>query len=132
MIVLMLVFVPRFSLFLLFVGFLSFAVGGLLGDVFLHLLPHSFESINSHSHSHDHDHDHDDHHEHDPSDQGHAGHDHSAQTVIGLWVLAGLLTFFVIEKLVRSQSGGHSHSHGQSQDIPALNASSPKDSRWEL
>ena len=43
----------------------SFAVGGLLGDVFLHLLPHSkgdsHEDHSSHSHSHSHD---DSHHDH--------------------------------------------------------------------
>jgi len=78
---------------------LAFAVGGLLGDVFLHLLPHS----KPHDHSHDHGH----------------GHDHTADTIIGLWVLAGFTVFLLIEKLVRGQVGegghaGHSHSHGHS------------------
>ncbi|XP_064406900.1 zinc transporter ZIP13-like [Halichondria panicea] len=54
------------------VGFraiLCFAVGGLLGDVFLHLLPEAWS---------------------DPSNQ-----------YIGLWVMAGLLTFLIVEKVVK-------------------------------
>jgi len=78
---------------------LSFAVGGLLGDVFLHLLPHSRPHDDGHSHSHSH-------------DEG--GHDHSADTIMGLWVLGGITTFFLIEKLVRSQATGHGHSHSHS------------------
>lgn len=50
---------------------LSFAVGGLLGDVFLHLLPESWGSSGA------------------PS------------TGLGLWVLAGLLTFLLVEKVVK-------------------------------
>lgn len=48
---------------------LSFAVGGLLGDVFLHLLPESYSL----------------------SREGHL--------VLGLWVLGGMLSFLVIEKI---------------------------------
>jgi len=68
---------------------LAFAAGGLLGDVFLHLLPHTM------------------------SDSGDA---HSLGT--GLWLLTGILAFFLIEKAVRAAhdshgqfGGGHSHSH---------------------
>lgn len=46
---------------------IAFAIGGLLGDVFFHTLPHL-----STGHSHDHSHDH--HHAHD---HGHEGHGHS-------------------------------------------------------
>lgn len=53
---------------------LSFAVGGLLGDVFLHLLPESWMFVKS-------------------SD------DHTGHMKIGLWVIAGLLSFMVIEKV---------------------------------
>jgi ABC-type nickel/cobalt efflux system permease component RcnA len=49
---------------------ISFAVGGLLGDVFFHTLPHLNEG--SHSHGHDHHHDHEHTHEHN-----HGGHGHS-------------------------------------------------------
>uniref|UniRef100_A0A1B6ILE0 Uncharacterized protein n=1 Tax=Homalodisca liturata TaxID=320908 RepID=A0A1B6ILE0_9HEMI len=82
---------------------LSFASGGLLGDAFLHLIPHALaphshekddsdESVHSHSHSHEH---------------GGHGHDMS----VGLWVLCGILTFLVVEKFVRLVKGGHGHSH---------------------
>ena len=61
--------------------FLSFAMGGLLGDVFFHTLPclkatqtHDHSHVHSHDHSHDHSHEHD--HSHDEVTSGH-GHDHS-------------------------------------------------------
>lgn len=81
---------------------LSFASGGLLGDAFLHLIPHAL-----HPHSHgeeEHHHHHDDHHH---------GHDHSATTIVGLWVLAGIVAFLAVEKFVRYAKGedGHHHHH---------------------
>lgn len=86
---------------------LSFASGGLLGDAFLHLIPHamtphSHESPSeAHSHSHSHSHNH-----HDES--GHSKHDIS----IGLCILLGLIVFLMVEKAVRIIKGGdHSHSH---------------------
>jgi solute carrier family 39 (zinc transporter), member 7 len=108
---------------------LAFAVGGLLGDVFLHLLPHAAPGHDHHHdhhehehhehehhehehHEHDHEHDHEHEHKHE---HGHEGHDHSAELFVGLWVLMGLLSFFAIEKFVRAQHakhGGHGHSHG--------------------
>lgn len=51
---------------------LSFAVGGLLGDVFLHLLPEAWNS--------------------DASDGPHSMRS-------GLWVLAGILIFTIVEKI---------------------------------
>lgn len=77
---------------------LSFASGGLLGDAFLHLIPHALMSNSEgagHSHSHSH-----------GGDQ-HAPHD----TTVGLGVLGGIITFLVVEKTVRLFSGGHGHSH---------------------
>lgn len=102
---------------------LSFASGGLLGDAFLHLIPHA---ISPHSHGHDeHDHNHDDHdhdHHHDDHDHDHHHddhhhdhhhqHDHLADMMVGLWVLCGIVTFLVVEKFVRLTRGGHTHSHG--------------------
>lgn len=95
---------------------LSFASGGLLGDAFLHLIPHALvphnaehAHPNSHSHSHSHSHD---------SEEGH-GHDMS----VGLWVLCGILTFLVVEKFVRLVKGGHEHSH----DVPKASPQKKKD-----
>ncbi|KAL5021962.1 hypothetical protein ScPMuIL_001117 [Solemya velum] len=54
---------------------LSFAVGGLLGDVFLHLLPEAWAHID----------------EYEDERSGHMA--------VGLWVLTGILSFLVIEKV---------------------------------
>ncbi|POM79578.1 Zinc (Zn2)-Iron (Fe2) Permease (ZIP) Family [Phytophthora palmivora] len=82
--------------------FLSFAAGGLLGDALLHLLPHSLPEGAGHAHDHGHNHDH----------EG-PGHSHSmADLYVWLWTLAGMLTFLMLEKFVRAQTGGHGHSHG--------------------
>ncbi|KAJ1979083.1 hypothetical protein H4R34_002965 [Dimargaris verticillata] len=76
----------------------SFAVGGLLGDVFLHLLPHSFAEI-----------------VHFPPQ------DHPRQTaVIGVSIFLGLMVFFAIDKLMRMSGGGHDHSHGHGHGSAAL------------
>lgn len=88
---------------------LSFASGGLLGDAFLHLIPHALvphnpSSDSAHSHSHQHVHSH----SHSHEEGGH-GHDMS----VGLWVLGGILSFLVVEKFVRLVKGGHGHSHGE-------------------
>lgn len=88
---------------------LSFASGGLLGDAFLHLIPHSLST-------HDH-HQHDDHSQycsidpHSSEDE----HDHSKETTVGLWILTGILVFLFVEKIVRVIKGGHSHSHSSVQ-----------------
>jgi len=85
---------------------LSFASGGLLGDAFLHLIPHALiaqeESEHSHGHSHGHSHDH-----------SHDGHGHSHNMSVGLCVLSGIFVFLMIEKFVRIVKGSHhGHSHG--------------------
>lgn len=80
---------------------LAFASGGLLGDAFLHLIPHALMPHNDkqgHSHSHSHSH----------GTQEHGPHD----ITVGLGVLGGIITFLVVEKTVRLFSGGHGHSHG--------------------
>ncbi|XP_041091311.1 zinc transporter Slc39a7-like [Polyodon spathula] len=89
---------------------LSFASGGLLGDAFLHLIPHALqphshheEGGHAHSHMESHDHGH-----------SHSGGDHSHLMSVGLWVLAGIVAFLVVEKFVRHIKGGHSHSHSHS------------------
>ena len=92
---------------------LSFASGGLLGDAFLHLIPHA---VTPHHHHHsDEDHmtseDHTDDHEHTQGQSHEHAHDHMQEMVVGLWVLGGIITFLVVEKLVRLAKGG-GHSHG--------------------
>ncbi|XP_043533883.1 zinc transporter Slc39a7 isoform X2 [Chiloscyllium plagiosum] len=69
---------------------LSFASGGLLGDAFLHLIPHALGDGDGH------------------------GHDHSHVMSVGLWVLGGIIAFLVVEKFVRHVKGGHGHGHGHS------------------
>lgn len=84
---------------------LSFASGGLLGDAFLHLIPHAVsphthgEDGHTHSHSHSHSHSHEE------------GHSHGHDMSVGLWVLAGIVVFLMVEKFVRYVKGGHAHSH---------------------
>ena len=84
---------------------LSLASGSLLGDAFLHLIPHA---LNPH-----------DHHGEQVHAHSHEGgeHDHSAQTTVGLWVLAGITVFLFVEKLVRHLKGD-SHSHSHSHESP--------------
>lgn len=61
---------------------LAFASGGLLGDAFLHLIPHAqMGNEEGHSHSHSHGHTHG------------AGEEHGHDMTIGLWVLAGNFRF---------------------------------------
>ncbi|GJQ86580.1 Catsup [Trypoxylus dichotomus] len=79
---------------------LAFASGGLLGDAFLHLIPHAAMNVEYHGHSHNHGHSHSNNEVH--------GHDMS----VGLWVLAGITTFLIVEKTVRIlKQEGHGHSH---------------------
>merc|ERR1719228_526862 len=90
---------------------LAFASGGLLGDAFLHLIPHALMAVDTgeeggHGHSHaSHGH------SHGGDDAGHAPHDMS----VGLGVLSGIVAFLCVEKFVRILKGGHGHSH----DMPA-------------
>ncbi|PHU17368.1 IAA-alanine resistance protein 1 [Capsicum chinense] len=83
-----------------------FGAGAMLGDAFLHQLPHAFGGGHSHSHD-DHLHDH----------SGHS-HAHSLEDLsIGLSVLAGIVLFLIVEKLVRYVEDfsegflGHHHHH---------------------
>ncbi|XP_074710358.1 LOW QUALITY PROTEIN: zinc transporter SLC39A7 [Strix uralensis] len=86
---------------------LSFAAGGLLGDAFLHLIPHALAphaqpgasdhapggAAGAHGHSHH-------------------GQEHGRMLTVGLWVLAGIVAFLVVETFVRHAKGGHGHGHG--------------------
>uniref|UniRef100_A0A8C4GTD7 Zinc transporter SLC39A7 n=1 Tax=Dicentrarchus labrax TaxID=13489 RepID=A0A8C4GTD7_DICLA len=91
---------------------LSFASGGLLGDAFLHLIPHALEPHSHHGEDHGHSHESEESHDH--------GAAHGHMMSVGLWVLGGIIAFLVVEKFVRLLKGGHGHghSHGHSHDAP--------------
>lgn len=97
---------------------LSFASGGLLGDAFLHLIPHA---LTPHSHGSDHSHTHEAAHSHSH------GHEHGVHDMsVGLWVLSGILTFLVVEKIVRFVKGGHGHSHNALNEEQVQNTDNSK------
>jgi solute carrier family 39 (zinc transporter), member 7 len=88
---------------------LSFASGGLLGDAFLHLIPHALmaqSDSEGHGHSHSHGHSHGD------------GESHGHDMTVGMWVLSGIVVFLMVEKFVRIVKGshGHGHSHAAPQE----------------
>ncbi|KAM8716474.1 hypothetical protein ACLKA7_003364 [Drosophila subpalustris] len=102
---------------------LAFASGGLLGDAFLHLIPHATHPHSHGEHGHDHDHGHH-HHEHHEGE----GHAHAHDMSVGLWVLGGIVAFLSVEKLVRilkGGSGGHGHSHGSPKPKPVVKDKEP-------
>ena len=37
---------------------------------------------------------------------------------VGMWVLAGIVAFLVVETFVRHAKGGHGHSHGHGRSLP--------------
>eukprot|EP00096_Caligus_rogercresseyi_P002388 TRINITY_DN1450_c0_g1_i13.p1 TRINITY_DN1450_c0_g1~~TRINITY_DN1450_c0_g1_i13.p1 ORF type:complete len:318 (+),score=120.15 TRINITY_DN1450_c0_g1_i13:544-1497(+) len=90
---------------------LSFASGGLLGDAFLHLIPHAVMAAaadnggGGHTHSHGHSH---------GNGEAHEPHD----MTVGLFVLSGIIAFLCVEKCVRimNDGGGHGHSHNATAD----------------
>ncbi|KAL8137951.1 hypothetical protein V2J09_003952 [Rumex salicifolius] len=91
-----------------------FGAGAMLGDAFLHQLPHAFGGAHSHGHEHNHSSEHD----HD-----HSGHAHSLKDLsVGLSVLFGIVVFLIVEKVVRyveeraegSNSWGYHHHHHNS------------------
>lgn len=86
--------------------FLAFAAGGLLGDAFLHLIPHAIDH----------------HHEESVVDNK---HDHRRHMIVGISIVSGIFLFLCIEKLIRvfQQGSGHGHSHGSdntSQHVPDM------------
>jgi zinc transporter 7 len=96
---------------------LSFACGGLLGDVFFHTLPHLSEG-HSHDHGHGHSHEHGHDHGHD---HGHAGgHAHSVEDMLtNLIIVLGIMVFFMLEQVTQryfSGGEGHGHSHGHVEE----------------
>lgn len=99
---------------------LAFASGGLLGDAFLHLIPHATHPHSHHGDEHDHGHSH--------SHSEDEAHSHSHDMSIGLWVLAGIITFLAVEKSVRLIKGGdHGHSHGAPKPKPEVTPTKKSD-----
>ncbi|KAI5116657.1 hypothetical protein M0805_004918 [Coniferiporia weirii] len=79
----------------------AFATGGLLSDVFLHLVPHSFMG------------------EHQEPGVHFIMVEEKRNILIGLGIFAGFASFFIMEKTLRvlggdEGEGGHSHSHSHS------------------
>lgn len=72
----------------------AFAVGGLLGDVFLHLLPQVFFG-----------------------EEGGSGLrfvpvDEKRNIILGFGIFVGFMSFIVMDKFIRMLGGGHEHGHG--------------------
>ncbi|KAK4763472.1 hypothetical protein SAY87_012910 [Trapa incisa] len=93
-----------------------FGAGAMLGDAFLHQLPHAFGGDPSHSHDHFVDHSH--------GDQSGHGHSHTLKELsVGISVLAGIVLFLIVEKLVRyvevhsRGSGAWNHGHHHHHNI---------------
>ncbi|KAI0833303.1 ZIP zinc transporter-domain-containing protein, partial [Trametes gibbosa] len=80
----------------------AFATGGLLSDVFLHLVPHSFMG------------------EHQDGGVHFVMVEEKRNILIGLGIFVGFASFFIMEKTLRvlgggdEDGGGHSHSHSHS------------------
>ncbi|GFS07203.1 zinc transporter SLC39A7 [Elysia marginata] len=104
---------------------LSFASGGLLGDAFLHLIPHA---ISPHSHHGDGDHGHEHAHAHSHSANDDS-HNHSHDMGVGLWVLLGIVAFLIVEKFVRFVKGDQGHGHSHAPPKPPKEEIKPKPRR---
>lgn len=105
---------------------LSFAAGGLLGDVFLHSLPHLLVES---------DHEHHDHHEdhHSEHNSEHHENSHNRALFIGLMVLLGYLIFYIAERVAGLHIGGHStHQHSHSENEVETATSSKRSTRSSL
>ena len=111
------------------------AAGGLLGDVFLHTLPHSVMDIYANAKGkedvgdeHHHHHHHEEHH-HEEHHHGH-GHDHhhdhefeSQMMVLGMAILLGFSVFFIFDCIVRIFGAHHHHHHESKKEEETTNKS---------
>ncbi|XP_064144207.1 zinc transporter ZIP13 isoform X3 [Loxodonta africana] len=88
---------------------LSFALGGLLGNVFLHLLPEAWAYTCSAS-------------------PGGEGQSLQQQQQLGLWVIAGFLTFLVLEKMFLDSKEKEGPGQAPSKD-PMAAAATPAPNR---
>ncbi|KAK5874063.1 hypothetical protein PBY51_019043 [Eleginops maclovinus] len=77
---------------------LSFAIGGLLGDVFLHLLPEAWALSGSSAGKHNH------------------------YMTQGMWVIAGLLAFLILEKMFPDQDSKEEEEPTSNSDLNSNNA----------
>ena len=69
-------------------------------------------AAHAHDHAHEHSHTHD--HAHGHAHDDHKGHGHSLEGVMtGMWVIVGIFSFLLVEKVIRGAAGGHGHSHSQ-------------------
>lgn len=86
----------------------AFATGGLLSDVFLHLVPHSFLG------------------EHQDGTVHFVMVEEKRNILVGLGIFAGFAAFFIMEKSLRVLAGGegHAHSHDHSDAVPEGSISS--------
>ncbi|KAF6168589.1 hypothetical protein GIB67_005201 [Kingdonia uniflora] len=98
-----------------------FGAGAMLGDAFLHQLPHAFGGDHSHSRDHHVELDHDHLHKFEHVE----AHSHSLKDLsVGLSILFGIIFFLLVEKVVRyvedhSGKGAKGHSHhnkGRNED----------------
>ena len=105
-------FAPRLRMML------AFAAGALLGDAFLHLIPHSLHAFS------------------EAAEASGADAEHAAEasgTRVGLWVLCGILAFLGVELVVHAlkqlsgHSHSHSHTHGHSRQDSARSSTSHAD-----
>ncbi|KAG6374379.1 ZIP zinc transporter-domain-containing protein [Boletus reticuloceps] len=86
----------------------AFATGGLLSDVFLHLVPHAFLG------------------EHQDSGAHFVMVEDKRNILIGLAIFIGFSTFFIMEKSLRvlaGDQGNEGHSHGHSHSHSQVNTS---------
>lgn len=84
----------------------ALAAGGLLGDVFLHVIPHASSSGDGHHDDHD---SHHQHHQHHDDELHHHRHHHGDE--VGMWILLGFSIFLVTDMIIRGLSSSSHHKH---------------------